>query len=210
MSGARVDLGNIQIDQLQSAIRYAFFQDKLELKMSPAMTATEVNARMEQMQRFLGGAVIRAKTDFLDPLIERIFMEETRGGRMPARPAGLKDDKGVDIVYIGALARLQRLDAVDAYRNFTALLFDWSRISPDVNDVFDYHEAAIDAGERLGVPGRSMRTLDEAREEKGKREGMGNEMAMAKAGKDNASAANQEAQALKAMQAVMGGAGGQA
>lgn len=204
VSSARVDFGNLAVDQLQSVVRYAFFQDKLELKESPAMTATEVNARMEQMQRFMGGAVIRVKPDFLDPLIERIFREELRAGRLPPIPEGL-NEANIDIQYVGVLARTQRLDAVDSYRSWLAMLTEMALINPDVLDVADLHFIADDSGDRLGVPAPARRSLEEAATIKSDREAGMAAMAKAKGMKDTMSAANQESQALKNLNEVNSG-----
>jgi len=48
-SRARFDVGELRIDRLQSAINRAFRIDQLQMKESPAMTATEVQVRYELM-----------------------------------------------------------------------------------------------------------------------------------------------------------------
>ena len=58
-SGARFDVSNIEREKLIETIRQSFFVDQLELKQSPAMTATEVNVRYELMQKLLGPALSR-------------------------------------------------------------------------------------------------------------------------------------------------------
>jgi len=194
MTGAKVEFGSMAVDQMQQVVRYAFFQDKLELRDSPAMTATEVNARMEQMQRFLGGAVIRAKSDFLDKLVERTFMEEYRGGRLPDMPEGLSL-KDVDVEYVGALARLQRLDAVDSYRNWIGLIMEYAQVSPDVTDIPDFHKIIDDAGERLGVPAEARKSLSEAMDIKKAREEAQQKALEAATNKDQMGAANLAADA---------------
>lgn len=163
VSQANLSWGEMKLEDIQASIRSAFFQDKLELRNSPAMTATEVNARMEQMQRLLGGSVIRAKSDFLDPMIERILAEEMRAGRLPDMPEDLRQAE-YDVEYTGPLARMQRLDAVDAYRNWTAMLTEWKNAGfNDVDYVVDVLDMAIESGQRLGVPATSINDLKEAK-----------------------------------------------
>jgi len=70
-SKARFDVSQLQREQLKQSIRSIFFVDQLELKESPAMTATEVQTRYELMQRLLGPTLGRLQSDYLDPLVQR-------------------------------------------------------------------------------------------------------------------------------------------
>ena len=56
-TGQRVDVGEIRLDDLRSSIRQYFHVDQLQLKESPAMTATEVQVRYELMQRAMASTV---------------------------------------------------------------------------------------------------------------------------------------------------------
>ena len=71
--GTRWDVVKLEIEDLKQAIRESFFVDQLSLKESPQMTAEEVRARIEQMQKMLGPTLGRIESEFLNPLIQRVF-----------------------------------------------------------------------------------------------------------------------------------------
>jgi len=85
-SRARFDVSSLERNELQESIRRAFKVDQLELKESPAMTATEVQVRYELMQRLLGPTLGRLQNDLLDPIITRTFFILFRAGLLPEMP----------------------------------------------------------------------------------------------------------------------------
>ena len=97
-TGAKFDATNDTIQRLQNQIKEVFFLDKLDLKESPEMTATEVLERTERMHRLLGPTVGRLQNDLLDPLIQRTFNMLMRAGQLPPIPPELADaDTDMDI-----------------------------------------------------------------------------------------------------------------
>lgn len=123
-SKANFNASTLIVEDLRNRIRQTFLVDQLELKESPAMSATEVNARVDLMQRLLGPVLGRLQNDFLDPMIERTFRILWRAGLIPEMPGGL-EDADFDIEYTGPLARAQRTDritAIEGYLNSQAAL----------------------------------------------------------------------------------------
>ncbi len=115
VTGARFDVSQLERQQLVTAIRQAFFVDQLELKQSPAMTATEVTARVEHMQRLMGPALTRVKSDLLDKMLQRKFFAAVRGGRLPEPPQIVLDAGATfDIEYVGPWSRAQKSDSIAA------------------------------------------------------------------------------------------------
>ncbi|MES0344011.1 MAG: portal protein, partial [Anaerolineales bacterium] len=88
-SGARFDVSQLQREELKRSIRSIFYVDQLELKESPAMTATEVQTRYELMQRLLGPTLGRLQSDYLDPLVQRTFNILYRAGQLGEPPAAV-------------------------------------------------------------------------------------------------------------------------
>ena len=84
-SRARFDVSELQREKLKDSVNRAFYVDQLQLKDSPAMTATEVQVRYELMQRLLGPTLGRLMSDFLDPLLSRTFSIMYRNGALPER-----------------------------------------------------------------------------------------------------------------------------
>jgi hypothetical protein len=171
-SGARFDVSELQRDTLQRSIRTTFHVDQLELKESPAMTATEVNVRYELMQRLLGPTLGRLQNDFLDPLVSRTFKILMRAGQLPEVPEALRDAGGeMDIEYTGPLARAQRMTEADSMNRWVSNLAPLAQLKPDILDNVDFDQFARELGETLGVPATNMRSeieikrLRKAREE---------------------------------------------
>ncbi len=71
--GTNWQITDLKENQLRTAIRQAYYSDQLQLQEGPQMTATEVQVRYEFMQRLLGPTLGRFQTEFLNPLIERVF-----------------------------------------------------------------------------------------------------------------------------------------
>jgi hypothetical protein len=159
-SGARIDWGSLQIDRLQRSIDKCFMIDQLEMKESPAMTATEVNVRYELMQRLLGPVLGRLQSDFLDPLIQRTFNILLRAGKLPPLPNEIEAGQ-IDIQYSGPLPRAQRQDEAIAIQNWAMLMAQLAQVFPESLDVVDPEKMAQEIGTLMGVPASIMRSEEE-------------------------------------------------
>jgi hypothetical protein len=161
-SKARFDVGELKIDRLQSSINQAFFVDQLQLKESPAMTATEVQVRYELMQRLLGPTLGRLQADFLDPLITRTFNILARAKMLPVPPQDVIDAEAeYDVNYVGPLPRAQRMQTVEAINSFVGNLAQVAEIFPQVLDIPDMDAAAREIAALSGVPSRLIRNEKE-------------------------------------------------
>lgn len=152
-SGARFDVSQLQRENLINTIQDSFYTKHLVLKESPAMTATEVNARYEFMQRVLGPVVGRIKSDGLDPLIKRGFFTLAREGRLPEMPTIVADYLAeMDIEYLGPLARVQKMNDVQSTERLLANLGQIAAVAPEVIDTIDWDKLIRMYSERIGVP----------------------------------------------------------
>lgn len=169
-SGARFDVSALQKSDLQESIRQVFHVDQLELKESPAMTATEVQVRYELMQRLLGPTLGRLQNDFLDPLITRTFYILLRAGQLPQIPPQLADMGGeMDIEYTGPLARAQKMQDAEAMIRWVQNLLPLSEVRPEILDIPDFDTFARELGETLGVPAKNMFSEVEVRKTRNQR-----------------------------------------
>lgn len=156
-SGARFDVSQLQRKELESKIRSIFFVDQLELKESPAMTATEVQTRYELMQRLLGPTLGRLQSDYLDPLVQRTFNILYRAGQFGEPPAIVFESTNeLDIIYTGPLVRAQRADIAQGVTRWVASLAELSQVTPEVLDVPDWDAIAKELGSLEGVPAKLM------------------------------------------------------
>lgn len=88
MSGGRFDIGMAMIERKERAIDEAFHRplfDQFNI-IDRQMTATEVRAReAEKLARF-SPAFTSLTTEFLNPILERVFMLLYRSGKLPPAP----------------------------------------------------------------------------------------------------------------------------
>jgi hypothetical protein len=161
-SGARFDVSQLQREELKQSIRSIFYVDQLELKESPAMTATEVQTRYELMQRLLGPTLGRLQSDYLDPLVQRTFNILYRAGQFGEAPEVIFDDSGeLDIIYTGPLVRAQRADIAQGVTRWVATLAELGEVAPAVLDIPDWDAIAKELGSLEGVPAKLMQSATE-------------------------------------------------
>lgn len=159
-SGTRFDVSNLTKENLQESIRKAFYQDQLELKESPAMTATEVNVRYEMIQRLMGPTLGRIVNDILDPLIQRTFRIMYRAGQLPELPPDIEVGE-LDIEYTGPLPRAQKMETAQAIQQWMMGIAEKAELFPAAMDLVDVDEAERQIAMLLGVPGKAMRSEED-------------------------------------------------
>ena len=152
---AQLFQGDVEIERLQQSIRSTFFIDKLELKESPAMTATEVMVRYQRMQRQFAPTLGRLQADLLDPLIEMTYRVLERNGRLPPIPRGLEQEE-LDIEYIGPIPRAQKNEEAQAISLWAGELAGLAQVMPALLDVPDTDAIARQLGLSRGVPAKLM------------------------------------------------------
>ena len=150
-------------NQLRAAIRQAYYSDQLQLQSGPQMTATEVQVRYELMQRLLGPTLGRFQSEFLNPLIERVFGIMFRNNAFLSAPEVIEGTK-IDVEYVGPLARSQRMEESLAIDRLYQLAMQVGQIDPTIMDIIDHDEAVRMRGKLLGVPKTVMRGTDEVLE----------------------------------------------
>jgi hypothetical protein len=171
-SGARFDVSQLQREQLKQSIRSIFYVDQLELKESPAMTATEVQTRYELMQRLLGPTLGRLQSDYLDPLVQRTFNILYRAGQFDELPATVTDSGSgeLDIIYTGPLVRAQRADIAQGVSRWVASLAELGEIVPEVLDIPNWDAIGKELGSLEGVPAKLMNSDAEIKRERKKKQ----------------------------------------
>jgi len=171
-SKARFDVSQLQREELKQSIRSIFYVDQLELKESPAMTATEVQTRYELMQRLLGPTLGRLQSDYLDPLVQRTFNILYRAGQFGELPASITEEGNgaLDIIYTGPLVRAQRADIAQGVSRWVASLAELGEIRPDVLDIPNWDAIGKELGSLEGVPAKLMNSNAEIKKLRKQRE----------------------------------------
>lgn len=161
-----------EVARLQKEIRDAFHVDDL-LALPPPdasgkMTAFEVGQRIEMMARFMGPVFTMLLSDFLDPLMDRIFGLMLRAsepfwrrrlpGVLPIIPrevvlAAQNNGGQIGVKYEGPLARAQQAGYVRGMDDLLNLLAKATEVTgKNYSDNFDWdtglREAALALGNR--------------------------------------------------------------
>lgn len=199
-------VGEMNQEDLRRSIREAFHDNDLQLKESPQMTATEVMARVELMQRVLGPTFGYLKSLLLDPLIERTFNILYRAGKLPAAPQSVLDaESGFSVEYLGSMARSQKREEVDAIQGFLGDLLPMLEAFPEIRDNIDVDDLVRRMAEARNLPKSAMTAIEDVLAMRKRRE----EMAAAERQLDNDNIASQTisnaANAQRQLRVVDGG-----
>jgi hypothetical protein len=126
------------------------------------MTATEVRARMELMQQILGPVVGRLQSEFLNPMVQRVFMLMFRSGMFLDPPESLMTGGSkLDVEYVSPLARAQKMEEVFAVERWVGQLAQMAQINPTVIDVVDFDRLGRMMAKRLGVPSEAIKSEEQ-------------------------------------------------
>ena len=154
--GSNWQITDLKENQLRTAIRQAYYSDQLQLQDGPQMTATEVQVRYELMQRLLGPTLGRFQSEFLNPLIERVFNIMFRANALLPVPE-IAEGQSLQVEFIGPLARSQRMEEAVAVERLYQLGMQLAQADPNILDLFDNDTAIRLRAELLGVPKTVLR-----------------------------------------------------
>jgi len=168
ISGARFDVSYQEIQRFRDQIREYYMLDQLMLppmEGTPA-TATEISARMAQLEKVIAPTLGRLISDFLDPCISRTFNIMYRAGQLPEMPSVLLEEENsdFDVEYVGALARSLQQDMVDGVDRWVFQVQNAAQINPEVLDIPDWDEMFRGTGRALGVPAKFMKSVEKVEE----------------------------------------------
>lgn len=170
-SGARFDVSYQEIQRFRDQIREYFMIDQLQLpKMegTPA-TATEISARVSQLEKLIAPTLGRLTTDMLDPAISRTFNILYRAGKLPEMPDIVAKTGDIEIEYVGALARSLQQDQIDGVDRWLFSVSQAAQMNPDVLDIPDWDVMFKGTGRMLGVPAKFMRSDQDITKDREKR-----------------------------------------
>ena len=194
--GSNWQITDMKENQLRTSIRQAYYSDQLQLQDGPQMTATEVQVRYELMQRLLGPTLGRFQTEFLNPLIERVFGIMFRAGALLPAPDIIQDTT-IDVEYVGPLARSQRMEEAVAIERLYQLAMNIAQVDPAIMDNIDHDNAIRMRAKLLGVPKTVMRGTDQVEEMRAAQAEAQQQAAMAQQAQAQAQAMNTQADATK-------------
>jgi hypothetical protein len=161
----RIDFSKMSLKELRDSIREAFHNDELQLKDSPAMSATEAQIRYELMNRVLGPTMGRIQTSLLSKILDRTWKTLLRNDCLGVVPDEVKAVKAqYKIVYTGALMRAQQTEEVAAIERWLGQVGAAAKVFPAVMNVVDIIQWARDLAVRLNIPGKNLRSVKQVEE----------------------------------------------
>ena len=165
----RMDMVQFGINDLRERILKAYYVDMIALKESPAMTATEVMAHREDMNRFMAPVMGRLENDFLNPLVSRTFNIMLRQGALMEIPEIVRNSGEWNIVYQGPMARSLNVDQVQAIEGWIQGVMAKAEIQPEVMDIVNWDNYERGVAEMRQVPANMINgesDVEETRKER--------------------------------------------
>lgn len=198
--GIRIDYGHEIMQQHRERIRQAFYVDQLLLSnVGPQMTATEVNQRTEERMRLLGPMLGRQQSEFLAPMIERLFKIMSRRNMFLPVPEELSRTKGLSVQYSSVIARMQRVSEGQNIDRTLAALAPFAQFDPSVLDNFDGDKSFREIARIYGLPQTMVRDMRKVTKLRDQRAAAQQEI---KRKQDEANAADQAAKVVPAIAQV--------
>lgn len=157
-TSANWQLADARIASLQQSIRKMLMADQLQAQDGPAMTATEIHARVALIRQQLGPVFGRMQAEYLLSLIERCFNLAFRAGIFPPAPDSMAN-RAFSVKYLSPLARAQKLEDVTAIQNTVSWVLQVAPLVPAVLDRYDWDDMAEKLGQGNGVPSTCIRDM---------------------------------------------------
>jgi hypothetical protein len=154
---ARIDFGFQSVDMVARQVRQAFLIDQLQLREGPQMTATEVNAHLDEMMRLMGPVLGRQHNESLRPTISRCFEIQLRNKDFPPIPQALSGRK-LDVRYSSMIARVHRQKEAENILRALQTISPFIQLDPSAADNFDIDKSVRFVSKTYGFPADLIRT----------------------------------------------------
>jgi hypothetical protein len=148
--GGQLVIGVEMLRDKEQQVKEAFFMDKLSLRDGPAMTATEVMQRQQDSLRLLAPYLGRYQTEFLSPVIEKVFSMMARAGVFGQLPEEIVQAE-YEVEYTSPLANLQKATEVQKFAQFLQFAMGVAQVNPGALDVVDFDKVMSNAAEDIGI-----------------------------------------------------------
>lgn len=207
-TGGKINLGLQLEEQRRTAIREAFFYSLMMLAGGPPgapsyRTAYEVMVQNEERMRVMGPQLARLQSEFLDPLITRVFAIMFRANAFAEPPPLLAQYPGLDVEYVSPLARAQKAQRGGATVRAVQAIAPLAQFDPGVMDNLDTDFIARDLADAYGMPAKGLRDPKEVAKVRQARQQQQNMMAAAQNAAPVAGAIKSLADARQTMQQPM-------
>jgi hypothetical protein len=151
------------IEDTKQSINKFFYTDMFLMMQGDTrsgVTAREIVERHEEKLLMLGPTLERIENEMLDPLIDITYNYLHRMNVLPQAPKEL-EGMDINVEYVSMLAQAQKMVGTTAIQQATQFVGGLAAVKPEVLDVIDFDEAAIEYSEMLGVSPRISRSKEE-------------------------------------------------
>ncbi len=153
IGGANLPLGLEMENQRRDMVWSAFFRNVLQLPVTgPNMTATEVLERKAEFMRIIGPTFARLESDYVAPVIKRVFGLMFRAGAFPPPPETLRG-RPVRFAFDSPVMRAQKQMEALATRGALEQAAPFLELDPAAADHIDPDAALRLIFEAHGVDG---------------------------------------------------------
>ncbi len=168
ITGVNSQLNAEMLSQQAQIIERGFFNDLFDvLAHYRNMTATEVEARMEEKMVLLSPAINGQKGELTDPVIERTGKLLIRHGMLPLKPEGLQ----TEIIYTGRLAMAMSTMQSNALGSVMAKWAPYAEMHP-IYDNLDLDKAFKADARAHGVPETLLRDINQVKADRQSKQAM--------------------------------------
>ena len=210
MTGGRFDIGLNLMERKERAIDDAFHRPLFDQfsQMDREITATEVRARQaEKLARF-SPAFTSLTVEFINPIMERVFMLLYRAGKFPAPPqeAFMADALGRPMLLFPSIVQTNRMAqsmALARQSEFAAifqLLAPLQQLGSPVLDNLDDEQMTRDMIRDAALPTRDLDSVKALRDARAQAQQAQQQMEMAQAAMKSGPAMDMAQQALGGQQ----------
>jgi len=145
-----LDWAKGMINDLQNSIRKQLLADQIAPVSKQYMTAQEIMQRQDTIRGLLGPLFGRLESEYLRPLLERVFGLLYRSNQFSEVPDELANIE-FKPSFTGPHARAQRMERANVIMNYIQNLSNVAQIDQSVLDVFDFKKASLRYAELTGV-----------------------------------------------------------
>jgi len=166
-TSADIGLGLDIVEHVKEQIKRHFYIDQFQLRDGPQMTATEVNAILDQQLRLLGPLMVRAVPEFLRPIATRNLGIMARKGELPPNPPQELMDGGelkLEVNFVSKIAKAQRSSDADTLVAFLLELQGIAEQEPRAKELINVDRTVRNLSHMRGVSEDIFNTADELEE----------------------------------------------
>lgn len=187
-SGARPDIGNDLLQQIQEDIKQFFYIDQLRTIQADRMTATEIMQRRDEQFRSFGAILARKDVELVKPLIDRVFQILYEKGRFGEAPEELAEVDGrLKVVYNSMIAKAMTTAEAENFTRAIQISEAVFSLDPAVADNLDSDKILRNNMRAMGVNQDFMRDesdRDKIREQRAESEAAQQQAALGQAQAD--------------------------